>query len=512
MEGNGEAQACRMSNINSNQKCRPTGTGTGLQGTATKPSDISNSVPDGGWGWVVTLASFFINIIIIGTHNCFGILYLDLVEEFQQSLSKTAWVGSIAFGCILVFAPVSGALANVYGCRKSISILQFTYGFGFGFGTSLCYTQGAVMVARYFSSHRALASGIGLAGSTLGTLVMAPVYDGVRRCFGWRGSLRIISGCAGLTLLCAATYRPLTTTNDAKMSSGQQRKENLSGKKIVAELSLWKNKAFLVWAVGVGLAKLGYLIPWVHMVKLSTDLQLSRHFGSSLLQYMGISATVSRLITGKIADSPHVNRLYLSQFSAFLMGVINLTRPSFSSKGGLLFYALSLGILDGGIEILLPVMTLDLVGAEKLSLAWGCILAVISVSSMGPPLAGEIRELTGSYDGAFYLAGVPLILSAFTLCLIPVWAKHQPQVPASSILSIDPSHLNLDNLQRRKNLSEHNVSTRWFKEWQTRNRNADAEMNRPNNVVPTTNALDKYQVGEEAKNDKPFTLPLFQGK
>ena len=106
MEGNGEAQACRMSNINSNQKCRPTGTGTCLQGTASKPSDISNSVPDGGWGWVVTLASFFINIIIIGTHNCFGILYLDLVEEFQQSLSKTGKVFTFFASTFYSFAKV----------------------------------------------------------------------------------------------------------------------------------------------------------------------------------------------------------------------------------------------------------------------------------------------------------------------------------------------------------------------------------------------------------------------
>jgi len=55
---------------------------------------------------------------------------------------------------------------------------------------------------------------------------------------------------------------------------------------------------------------------------------------------------------------------------------------------GMVAFAISLGVMDGGVEILLPVMTLDLVGAEKLSVAWGCILAVISLSSMGPPVAG----------------------------------------------------------------------------------------------------------------------------
>ena len=36
--------------------------------------------------------------------------------------------------------------------------------------------------------------------------------------------------------------------------------------KFITELSLWKNKAFIIWLVAVGLCKIGYLIPWVHVV------------------------------------------------------------------------------------------------------------------------------------------------------------------------------------------------------------------------------------------------------
>jgi len=81
-----------------------------------------------------------------------------------------ALVGSIAFGSILVFAPLGGALAQKYDSRKvalvgvciaalsvfvssfasSIDALFVTYGLGYGFGTSLCYMQGAVMVSSYF--------------------------------------------------------------------------------------------------------------------------------------------------------------------------------------------------------------------------------------------------------------------------------------------------------------------------------------------------------------------------
>ena len=85
-------------------------------------------------------------------------------------LFVSAWVGSIDFGCILVFAPLSGALSHKYGCRivavmglviastflfvssfaERIVFLYFSYGLMFGLGSSLAYTQGLVMVSQYF--------------------------------------------------------------------------------------------------------------------------------------------------------------------------------------------------------------------------------------------------------------------------------------------------------------------------------------------------------------------------
>uniref|UniRef100_H2Z8Y4 Major facilitator superfamily (MFS) profile domain-containing protein n=1 Tax=Ciona savignyi TaxID=51511 RepID=H2Z8Y4_CIOSA len=208
------------------------------------------------------------------------------------------------------------------------------------------------------------------------------------------------------------------------------------------ELALWKNKAFLIWCLAVGLCKLGYLVPWVHMVKLCGDVGIDRPKAAAILQYMGITSTLSRLVAGKMADSPYINRLYLSQISAFLMGLTNLMQPSIFSKDGILSYAIVLGILDGGVEILLPVMTLDLVGADQLSIAWGCILAVISLSSLGPPIAGAMRDSSGSYTDAFYFSGTPMVLSAFVLALIPLWARKQSQLPEESYLSIDPALIN----------------------------------------------------------------------
>ena len=55
-------------------------------------------VPDGGWGWVVCAASFLVCFIIDGTMFSFGILLLELLEDFQESEALTSWAGSAQLG------------------------------------------------------------------------------------------------------------------------------------------------------------------------------------------------------------------------------------------------------------------------------------------------------------------------------------------------------------------------------------------------------------------------------
>jgi len=48
-----------------------------------EPSDEPEfEPPDGGWGWVVAFASFWVNGTVFGMLNTFGILLPALIKEF----------------------------------------------------------------------------------------------------------------------------------------------------------------------------------------------------------------------------------------------------------------------------------------------------------------------------------------------------------------------------------------------------------------------------------------------
>lgn len=51
--------------------------------------------PDGGWGWVVLVATIVVLALTLAFPSCIGIFYTDLQLEFSASNSETSWVPSI---------------------------------------------------------------------------------------------------------------------------------------------------------------------------------------------------------------------------------------------------------------------------------------------------------------------------------------------------------------------------------------------------------------------------------
>lgn len=52
-------------------------------------------IPDGGWGWMVVLASVIISAVADGVSFSFGLLYIEFLNEFGVSKSSTSLIGSL---------------------------------------------------------------------------------------------------------------------------------------------------------------------------------------------------------------------------------------------------------------------------------------------------------------------------------------------------------------------------------------------------------------------------------
>ncbi|CAH8652583.1 hypothetical protein MS3_00002969 [Schistosoma haematobium] len=196
------------------------------------PSQLSlPEPPDGGWGWVVVIATFFVHMITDGVIVSFGVFIESLVEEFQDSMSATSWIGSFSYGIPALAAPLSSFLLNRFGCRvtcmvgglisglgcfagaftNSIISLVFSFGILSGLGASLCITSALVVVSMYFDNRRATATGLSIAGTGVGALVFAPMVDMLLNIYTWRGAMMILSGFFLNMIVCGALMRPVET-------------------------------------------------------------------------------------------------------------------------------------------------------------------------------------------------------------------------------------------------------------------------------------------------------------
>lgn len=216
--------------------------------------------PDGGWGWVVVFASFFVNLIADGVTFSFGIIYMEFLHYFEEARGKTACIGSLFMAMPLLSGPVASFLTDRFGCRRvsifgsilaafgfivssftdSIEVLFLTFGIISGFGLSLCYVAAVVIVAYYFDSKRSFATGLSACGSGIGTFVFAPLTQYLLEEYGWRGTTLILSGFFLNMCVCGALMRDLPWTTDrfkAKLLENRQkrlkkRSQNRSGSSI----------------------------------------------------------------------------------------------------------------------------------------------------------------------------------------------------------------------------------------------------------------------------------------
>nr|XP_020469754.1 monocarboxylate transporter 10 [Monopterus albus]XP_020469755.1 monocarboxylate transporter 10 [Monopterus albus] len=401
--------------------------------------------PEGGWGWLVMLAAMWCNGAVFGIQNAFGILFLSLLREFgsehdEDLRFKTAWVGSLSMGMIFLCSPIVSVFTDILGCRitavggaavglvgllassfvTSLGPMYFTYGIVFACGCSFAYQPSLVILGHYFKKRLGLVNGIVTAGSSIFTITLPFVLSRLLEKVGLQHTIRILCILMFVLMLASFTYKPLLPAK----STNTQTRSRCPSMSQVFNINIWKSLGYRIWAFGVPAALYGYYVPYVHLMQ-----HVEERFGLDankevLLMCIGITSGVGRLIFGRVADYVEgVNKVYLQVVSFFVIGLMSMMIPLCNIFGGLIAVCLLMGLFDGCFICIMAPIAFNLVGAKDVSQAIGFLLGLMSVPmTVGPPVAGFLRDRLGSYDVAFYLAGIPPIFGGAVLCLIP-WVE-----------------------------------------------------------------------------------------
>ncbi|KAF7998310.1 hypothetical protein HCN44_009708 [Aphidius gifuensis] len=210
----------------------------------------STYVPlDGGYGWVVVGGAFFVQFWVAGLVKSYGVLYVEIMETFNDSSAAVAsWIPAILSCLCLALAPVTSILCQKYSCRSVVFIggifcalgltisyfatslvhLFFSFGILTGIGGGLSTTPGIIIVSTYFDKHRALANGICVSGTAAGSFVFPLLIEILVANFGFHGTFLVLGGCMLHVCVSATLYRPLEDNPEAMVIN-----ENSIVKKII---------------------------------------------------------------------------------------------------------------------------------------------------------------------------------------------------------------------------------------------------------------------------------------
>ena len=197
--------------------------------------------------------------------------------------------------------PLTSALVNQLGCRltaiigglccvsglllssvaSSVYIMYVTYSVLFGFGGSCLYLSSYVITSQYFVKNRSIATGITASGSGIGVLSVAPMLQALLDSFDWRKTYRITAGIISVVCVVCLTFdltvakRGENSIDDRKCEeqemSHEQGEQVLREKKKWFDLSVFKEKVFVVLTLCNTVASIGHNTPRLHLVRLSTS-------------------------------------------------------------------------------------------------------------------------------------------------------------------------------------------------------------------------------------------------
>lgn len=386
------------------------------------------------YGWFVVLVSFVTLVLVMGTRFSFGVFYSNMLAEMGWSRAATAGIFSVS---MLVYAGVAlgvGAAFDWWGPRRMfpVAVLLLSLGFwlcsqmtelwefylyygflvGTGF-TAVGFIPHVALVARWFDRWRGLATSLALAGTGVGSFLLAPLSAWLIALYGWRQSYlvyaAIIPGALIPLILLVHRNRPADLGLHPDGASAPTPVRPLASRFADASrapyAAAFTTRSF--WALsGVIFAiACNLMLLTVHQNQYLIDLGFSPAFAAWMLGLSGLLRSGGSVLWGTVSDR-------MSREASFtiatLLGVIALL-CLLSAQGAhhtwrvVVFVAL-MGLGYGGTSVIYSTAAANLFQGPH----FGKILGLMEIgfglgASLGSAMAGMIFDYFQTYVPAFYI-------------------------------------------------------------------------------------------------------------
>jgi MFS family permease len=365
----------------------------------------------------------------------FPVLLPFLCKSFGWSRASVSWVNSLAMVVIGISSPFSGMYVTRYGARKAIAVggilcvlcfvcasfhtqlwqLYLAYAILFGLGGSLCGMLAMTTIANnWFVKKRALALSILLTAGGLGGLVMVPFIMSIINQFGWRNAYLLIAAMVfGLLVILPGILvvnKPedlgqvpdgVRNRDEMDVSSSTQKQQDTPVDFTAFEAL--KTPAFWYLTVFATTFMIGLQGFMLHQVAFLLDIKISSAVAAAAYSFfIGVSAA-GRLGMGFLGIKLPTRPLAII---AMLIMILGMTIVLWAKTLPMIFlYNLLIGAGMGATYVAIMNLMPLYFGRTHYPRIMGYAMPPITIlGSLGSPLTGWIRDITGSYQTAWELA------------------------------------------------------------------------------------------------------------
>jgi len=401
------------------------------------------------YGYTIILVSFFIQAIVWGISNSFGVFFAPLINEFSWSRATISGAASLCFLVHGVSSILLGNLNDRFGPRIIMSFCGIFLGLGFllmakinsAWQLYICY--GLIVgvglggidviplstVARWFKKKRGMMSGIIKVGTGVGMLVMPFFITWLLRNYGFRIAFTVLALIIMLFTIFLGQFlvrdpilKAQFIDNENRLTSRNSNKteEGLTFQEAIHTRQLWT-----ICAIYFIILFCVYTI-LIHIVQHAIDLGIPAVVAAGVLATVGGVSISGRFLMGgaadRIGEKPAL--LICLLFLLTALGWLQVTKTLW------MFYVFATiyGFAHGGFFSLVSPLIAKQFGTRTHGLLFGIVIFSSTIGgAIGPFMAGYIFDVTHSYKTVF------LILAILCVIAISLAASLKPMLKDKSV-------------------------------------------------------------------------------
>lgn len=295
---------------------------------------------------MIVFCSFLLYLIADGISYPLGLINSAWLVYFQQSETKTSFIGSIFYATPLLSGPFMSKLIEKYGCKRmtmicggigsfglimsslctSVEQLYITVGIIGGSGLSAAFIVGLLTVERWFDAKRSLAFGIVSAGTGFGTFIFPPITAYLLETFGWKLTMLFLSGLLmTIALVGAFLDDPLWKLEEdsaRRTEKIERRRRNIDETrkqrtfiekvKIFVDFSYFKNGNFALLGLSTFIIYAFYNTAIYFLSEMLKDFDYTESESARFLSAIGFFLTLGMIAQGWLADRKCTNVVVLN--------------------------------------------------------------------------------------------------------------------------------------------------------------------------------------------------------